>query len=303
MKLIKFHGMGNDYLILADPGWDALDGAPDGASWRRRVAEICDRHTGLGGDGILLPVPAERGAQYGLRIFNPDGTTAEKSGNGLRIFARWLVDARGAPSTFTVSLPRDVVRCTVSPETIEIEMGTARIAGLSLQDLTMRGDTRMVEHAFAVDLGNPHCPIFLSSTPWDELPWKEWGRHLEHHPVFPAGTNVQFVQVLNRNRLSMRIWERGAGWTLASGSSCCAAAACAVRTPRPGTERVEIEGEESEGRCDPGWITIEMEGGELSVHVPEEGSVTLRGPVEEVGSFRFSRSWLDSRTKEPPRGD
>jgi diaminopimelate epimerase len=272
MILRKYHGLGNDYLVLEEAGGLALNPA--------LVRRICDRHRGPGGDGVLEPRPGD-GADYGLRIWNPDGSTAEKSGNGLRIFARWLVDTQGAPEAHTVSLPGGVVRCFVGPTEITIEMGRARFEAsevpctqrLSQAPVDICG-TRL--RLNAVGMGNPHCVVFCDG-PLDALPWRDWGRTLEVHALFPNRTNVQFVRVLSRSRVAARIWERGAGETQASGSSSCAIAAAAVRL----------------GLCDSS-VEIEMPGGVLHVAVGSDWAITLRGPVAEIGQITLDLGWLNT---------
>ncbi|MBN2800723.1 MAG: diaminopimelate epimerase [Deltaproteobacteria bacterium] len=270
MLLTRAHGLGNDYLILESG--EALEPA--------LVRAICDRHRGVGGDGILEP--AERGpGDHGVRIWNPDGSVAEKSGNGLRIFARWLGDL-GATGSFTVWTGSELARCTLLADGVAVEMGRARFlpaqvpvdrerldAPLCLGDVTLPFT--------AVGLGNPHA-VHFTEAPLDSLPWRRWGAEVEVHPAFPHRTNVQFARVEGEG-LELRIWERGAGETLASGSSSCAAAAAAVRT----------------GRLPPGPITVHMPGGSLLVAVSEALDLTLTGPVEVVGQVRVDPRWLAAR--------
>ena len=262
MRLIKSHGLGNDYLVL-DSG-EALSPA--------RVQALCHRHTGVGGDGILEPVPSAR-ADHGLRIWNPDGSQAEKSGNGLRIFARWLVDHRQAPLAFTVEVPAGVVRCAVDGGTgfVTVEMGAAVLEPAAIPcTLALRNSPVDVGgstlHLTAVGMGNPHCVVLVDDADLDALPWRGWGRALETDPRFPNRTNVQVARVIDRENLEARIWERGAGETLASGSSACAVAVAA---------RIL-------GRVDAA-VTVHMPGGRLRVLVDDALGVTQIGPVEEVG--------------------
>ncbi|MDG1478000.1 MAG: diaminopimelate epimerase [Myxococcota bacterium] len=283
MILIKSHGLGNDYLVLHA---SSLPMTP------ARARLICDRHIGVGGDGVLERLPGQ-GADYGLRIWNPDGSTAEKSGNGLRIFSRYLVDHCGAKSAHTISVASGVVRSTVASDAVTVEMGRATTEPaavpctqpLSQTPVEICG-TRL--SLTAVGVGNPHCVVFFSpETDLDALPWREWGAALEVHPLFPNRTNVQFARVLNRDTIEMRIWERGAGETSASGSSSCAVATAAclhgLVTPRPGERKTAI--------------TLVMPGGELSVTVREDLSLTLHGPAEEVCWIELSPVFLGSVEK------
>jgi diaminopimelate epimerase len=266
----KIHGLGNDYLVTESLG----ELTPD------LIRAICHRHTGLGSDGILVPT-ASTVADYGLRIHNPDGSEAEKSGNGIRIFAYWLVTHRAAPTEFTVETLGGIVRCEVEGSVVSVDMGVATVEPDAVpvfapspfvdEELPEMGGLR----ATAIGMGNPHCVLFFDA-PLDDLPWREWGPEIENHPLFPNRTNVQFARVVAPNRIAMRIWERGAGETDASGSSASAVCAAAV----------------GQGFCEPGHLVAEMPGGNLEVWVNEDGAVRIRGPVQEVGRMALSESWL-----------
>lgn len=271
LKLDRYHGLGNDYLVV-------VEGPPMTAGL---VRAICDRHKGVGGDGVL-ECASVGPADYGVCIWNPDGSVAEKSGNGLRIFARWLVDVRGAPAQFSVWTGACQVWCDVGPEVITIDMGTASfepadvpvIADAPLLDAPLPGGPWQV---CAVGMGNPHCVVFVPDP--DAVPWREWGAALEVHPSFPNRTNVQIAAVTGPGSVEVRVWERGAGETAASGSSACAVASAAVRT----------------GRLAAGRIHVSMPGGSLVVEVGEDYSVRLIGPVERVGRADVDAGWLGSR--------
>lgn len=258
MQLWRAHGLGNDYLVLESG--ETMH--PD------RVRALCDRHTGVGSDGLLEPC-APVGADFGVRIWNPDGSIAEKSGNGLRIYARWLAD-HGAGAQFSVWTGFDVVRCEVGDAGVRIEMGRAALRDLG-GPLQVGADALDV---VALSVGNPHAVVFVDGLP-EAAPWRAWGEALEVHPAFPNRTNVQVVQVVAPDTLEIRIWERGAGPTLASGSSSCAAAAAAVAT----------------GRMAPGRLRVRMPGGELAVSVSEALEVVLEGPVGPIGRISLDSRW------------
>lgn len=260
MRFRKYHGLGNDYLVLED-----------GLLTPDRVVSICDRHRGLGSDGILEKLPSDI-ADAGLRIWNPDGSVAEKSGNGLRIFARWLVEHRNAPEDLTIELICGVVRCQVDGQQVTVQMGQASFEPSDVpvtEEMVFApkpvGDVMLP--LTAVGVGNPHCVVFLG-TDLDAMPWRAWGEELETSPLFPNRTNVQFARVLDSRTVEARIWERGAGETQASGSSACAIAAAAVRLEH----------------CE-GHIRVQMPGGVLEVTVGRDFSLILRGPVEYVGEL------------------
>jgi len=271
VQIVRSHGLGNDYLVL--------DGGPGMGPELARA--LCDRHRGVGGDGVLEAVHSER-ADFGLRIWNPDGSTAEKSGNGLRIFARYLVDHCLAPLDFTVEVPGGVVRCTVDGTSgdVRVEMGVATFVpeevpvapDFDAAPVEVCGDHLMV---LPVGLGNPHCVVFIDALPaggLDALPWRAWGRALEVHPAFPRRTNVQIAHVVDLHTVDVRVWERGAGETQASGSSACAVAAAGVRGGRLQSP-----------------VTVRMPGGALHIGVGPDLSVTLSGPVEEICVVQTTR--------------
>jgi len=233
------------------------------------VRRLCDRHFGVGADGVLVPGPSAAGADFALAIWNPDGSEAEKSGNGLRIFARWLFDrGRVDAEPFTVATRGGRVRCRVAGggAPIQVEMGRARFESVG-ERIELPGGA--VE-ATILSLGNPHCVVRCDAISPDLA--RRLGPPLERHPRFPARTNVQLVRVLARDRLALEIWERGAGYTLASGSSACAAAAAAVRW----------------GDCD-GDVRVEMPGGALAVLVGPDFDVVQSGPAEPVFAGELAR--------------
>lgn len=253
MRFWRAHGLGNDYLVFE--GSTPLSA--------ELVRAVCHRHRGVGSDGILEPVSPLIGADYGLRIHNPDGSEAEKSGNGLRIYAHWLAHERGAPSRFTVWTPGGVVRCTVDGDSVRVGMGPARIWG----------PERLCEYdAWRVDVGNPHAVIFAQPEAWRAV-----GAAVE--ASVKGRTNVQFVEVRD-GVAHARIWERGAGETMSSGSSACAVAAvCVARSLLPSP------------------VTVRMEGGELTVAVEDE--LVLVGPVEAVGRVEVHAGWWAAHGGEP----
>lgn len=271
IRFAKGHGLGNDYLVIEEADLPApLSEAA--------IVRICDRNWGVGSDGILLLVPSTR-ADFGLRIFNPDGSEAEKSGNGLRIFAKYLWDHGHATTpSFSVDTRGGVVRCECHVREgrvnfVTVEMGRATFHAPDIPMSGLTGDAVAVPLSLpggavltvtAVSVGNPHCVVFRDRL--DDAECRRLGPLIERHPSFPARTNVQFARVGARDAVEILIWERGAGYTLASGSSSCGAAAAAVRN----------------GLCDHGRVTVRMPGGELAVHVRPDWSLRLEGPVEEV---------------------
>ena len=284
MRFWKYHALGNDYIVL-DPA-DA--GETLGDEFIRR---LCHRNFGVGSDGILLgPLPAgavlkrAKDALCGLRIFNPDASEAEKSGNGLRIFCRYLYDTgRVKDEIFRLETLGGMVGCQVldGGARVRVEMGKV---SFNSADIPVAGPAREVinetievggrEVVFcAATVGNPHCVVPRERATAEEA--HDLGPLLERHPWFPKRTNVQFMQVLDRHNIRIEIWERGAGYTLASGSSGSACAAVARRL----------------GLCD-GDITVHMPGGVLGITVADDYSITMLGPVTGVAQGVVDREMI-----------
>ncbi len=272
MQFSKYHALGNDYLVLDParyPQW------PKGPS-AEQIRAICHRHFGAGSDGILWgPLPSSQ-ADFRLRIFNPDGSEAEKSGNGLRIFARFLWDhSHARTSSFTIETLGGVVTAEVLPggKSFRVEMGrvsfmsdTIPVALPGAPREVLEEKIHILDRDFvfsAATVGNPHCVILLPQIEADLA--LRYGAALETHPYFPARTNVQFMQVLDRANIRLEIWERGAGYTLASGSSSSAAAAVAHRLGLVDAE-----------------VTVHMPGGQLGIVISPDFAIRMTGPVTRV---------------------
>jgi diaminopimelate epimerase len=281
----KGHGLGNDYLVV-DPAELDFELSP------RVIRALCDRNCGVGADGVVAAMPSES-ADIGMRVFNPDGSEAEKSGNGLRVFASYLyatrrtrrkkirIETAGGIVTAQLQLDEagDVRRATVvighasfNPERLpctldvpELIEQRLRVAG---RNLTFTG----------VSVGNPHCVIFKpAGEEWTEDDLAELGPAIEKHEIFPDRVNVQLAVPTGPRSLSILVWERGAGETLASGTSACAAAAAAVRL-----ELVRSP------------VAVRAPGGTLTVTVDEHCDVTLDGEVAEVCRGRLSPAFVHS---------
>ena len=236
MKFYKYHGLGNDYIVI-DPADRLADHLPN-QKMELSVPEIqmiCHRNFGIGSDGILLgPLPTGK-ADFAVRIFNPDGSEAEKSGNGLRIFSRYLYDKHLVSiAPFTISTLGGLVESRIHDDgMVSVEMGTVSfdsqmipVTGPRRQVLNNRIEIDGQEIIYsAATIGNPHCVIIRDDIS-PELA-RQLGPKLETHPDFPNRTNVQFMKIIDRSNIYIEIWERGAGYTLASGSSSSASAAVA----------------------------------------------------------------------------
>ena len=273
MKFSKYHALGNDYIVLNPEDFE-------GQLTPSQIKVICHRNYGVGSDGILLGPLETSKCDFALRIFNPDGSEAEKSGNGLRIFSRYLW-AKGLvqEEPFTILTAGGEVRCQVHPggKSVTVDMG--RVSFDSTQ-IPIEGPPReVINEKISIDgeeltfcaatIGNPHCVILRDEVSEDEA--RRWGPLIETDYRFPNRTNVQFMKVLDRSNIQIEIWERGAGYTLASGSSSSAAAAVAYRL----------------GLCDP-QIAVQTPGGKIDITVSSDFSISMTGPVTTIAEGTIS---------------
>ena len=276
MRFAKAHGLGNDFILVA-----AADGPSENvATWAQH---LCDRHLGIGGDGVLLYGSAPDGVT--MRLVNADGSDGEVSGNGLRCLAGFAVAHGLAPATHVVHTapgprPVRVERLGAGRYRIATDLGEPLLRSdripVALEppcpqvldyDLQAAGRTVRIT---ATSLGNPHCAVFLDSRPSDEL-FAALGPALMSHPFFPKRTNVEFVVVRERAQIEVRFWERGVGPTLASGTGAASAAVASILT----------------GRADR-KVRVVCDGGILEVEWPEGGHVHQVGEVELL----FEGEWL-----------
>ena len=281
----KGHGLGNDYIALNPKDLD-FKLTP------KTIRAICDRHWGIGSDGILALVPSRK-ADFGLRIYNPDGSEAEKSGNGLRIFGCYLyatqktkkrsfsVETKGGLVHVDLELSRgkQVIGATVDMGRASFKASalpcTIRAPELILQPIKVMAQSLRFT---GVSIGNPHCVIFKPKGEiWSREDLLRMGPELENHPTFPKRTNVQLAVPTGPQTVSILIWERGAGETQASGSSACAVASAAVRL---GLVKSPVR--------------VIAPGGTLDITVDFQYSLKLKGPVAEVYRGQLRTSFLRS---------
>jgi diaminopimelate epimerase len=257
MKLSKWHGLGNDYLLVER---DEL-AAPLTAE---QVKRICDYHFGVGSDGILEVVSAD-GDRAEIVIWNPDGSTAELSGNGTRIAARWLARRSGTQQVRITVGPREVAARIGDGAEVELDVGAVEVG--ETETISVGGEE--VELT-PVSVGNPHAVIRREPERGELL---RLGPLVETHNRFPERTNVQLVRVDNPNELTVGVWERGAGETLSSGTSAVAASAAAV----------------ANGWCE-SPVTVHLAGGDLLVELTD-GNARLTGPAEEICLVELSEEF------------
>ena len=263
----KYHGLGNDYLVI-DPNVSDINLTIE------NIRLICDRHFGIGSDGILYG-PIKSGNNLAVKIYNPDGSEAEKSGNGLRIFAKYLFEHEYVRQRdFRIQTLGGIVQAHVEDEAanmIKINMG--KITFLSTEIPVKSREREMVNEKLEINgsiykvtclsIGNPHCVIPMSEISKEKA--RALGPFVENHKMFPNRINMQLLKVINRNNIEIRIWERGAGYTLASGSSSCAAAGAAHKLGLVKNK-----------------VNVKMPGGNLLVEITQTEEIFMTGPVEKV---------------------
>lgn len=269
-SFVKIHGLGNEYIVIDSQniGFELTTAA---------IQRICNVNFGIGSDGILVLVGSES-ADVGLRIFNPDGSEAEKSGNGLRIFCKYVFDYGVITKTsFTVETKGGIVNAQIAEtrngraHTVTVEMGKAIFdAGLIPTKFASKEvDNTLISidgqpfYVNCVSIGNPHCVVLKDDLVVEEI--KRFGPLLENYEMFPNRINVQFAKVINRHEVEVLIWERGAGFTLASGTSSCAVASVLRK----------------KGLVDEN-VTIKMLGGTLKITVDDHYMITMTGEVREI---------------------
>lgn len=275
----RAHGLGNDYLVVGERFGLPMSG--------ERARLLCDRHRGVGSDGVLVGGAARGDGDVSVRIFNPDGSEAEKSGNGVRIFgADCFARGLGASGSLRIETLGGLVVATLRERLagaaiLAVSMGHARYAMRALPMIHADGrapddDETWIERAIEIggvgavvatclSIGNPHA--VLLSAPCDEATLLALGPRVERHPQFPQRTNVQLCEVLNRRRVRVLVWERGAGPTQASGSSACAVVAACARAGR-----VDLDED----------VEVMMPGGSLAVRLSADGALEQTGPVEAI---------------------
>lgn len=273
MRFTKWQGLGNDFVIINTFEETIYD--------ERELAKaMCDRHFGIGADGLVLIAPSDT-ADFQMRIINSDGTYAEMCGNATRCVASYL-KSRGMSDGGSVRL--ETLAGVVEPRVldgednlVEVNMGKAR---LLRGEIPIQGDEEDTAiniplevngwtwYGTGVSMGNPHFVIFVDNLA--QIALEDWGPRIERHPMFPHKTNVEFVQRINAGKIRMRVWERGCGITMACGTGSCASVVAGVLTQR--TDRD---------------VTVILDGGELMISYKENGIVTMTGPAVEV----FSGNW------------
>lgn len=286
MRFAKMHGAGNDFVVVDGDKEklpeEHLPGLARG---------VCDRHFGVGGDGLILVLPS-RVANFRMRMLNPDGTEAEMCGNGIRCFAKYLFDRKMHQDVvMTVETLGGIKTLKLNAvggkvQTVRVDMGEPR---LQRSQIPMKGaETGKVVaepikvagkkiEVTCVSMGNPHCVAFVDRV--EGYPVEKTGPEIENHPCFPQRTNVEFIEVLNEREVKMRVWERGAGETLACGTGACASVVASALNEKTGRK-----------------VTVHLAGGDLFIEWLGDNKVFMTGPVEEVCEGKLNpavlKTWM-----------
>ena len=259
LNFIKMHGLGNDFVLV-----DSRKEKLDGFDLKKLAVDICDRHFGVGADGLLIVWPSQK-AHYRMQVINPDGSEAEMCGNGIRCFAKYVYETdQLKEEVISVETPAGTVLPAIILENgklvaVEVDMGIPKDEGeVKIGGFNFR----------KISIGNPHAVAFVGNVNDVDLPVV--GPAVENNPHFPNRTNVEFVQVLNDKELEVVVWERGAGETLACGTGACAALVAANLAGQTGRRAI-----------------VHLPGGNLDVEWAEDSHVLMRGPAEKVFEGKY----------------
>ena len=249
IEFSKYHGLGNDFILIDNRHSTEPILTP------QQAEQMCDRHFGIGGDGVIFALPKGEGTDYTMRIYNSDGSEPEMCGNGIRCFAKFIADLEGnqeVNKTYRIDTLAGVITPQIQENgEVKVDMGTPFLTAAEIPTTLAAADDKVVDCSLEIDgrtwavtcvgMGNPHCITFVEDS--DAIPLEQIGPLFEHHPVFPQRTNTEFIQVVKSNYLKMRVWERGAGITLACGTGACAAVVAGVLNGKcDRTCKVELPG-------------------------------------------------------------
>ena len=273
ISFVKYHGLGNDFILVDNrQQLEPLITPEQAILW-------CDRHFGIGADGVIFALPGQPDTDYTMRIFNSDGSEPEMCGNGIRCLARFITDLEGvsAKEIYRIhTLAGVIVPKLEANGQVTVDMGLPRLLAAAIPTTLAAAAQQVVNQPLeaagkswqvtCVSMGNPHCITFVDDVA--AIPLEAIGPQFEHHPAFPQRTNTEFIEVVSRDYLKMRVWERGAGITLACGTGACAALAAGVLN----------------GLCDR-RATVELPGGCLEIEWSEvDQRLYMTGPAQQVFS-------------------
>lgn len=276
IKFTKYHGLGNDFILIDNRAATQPIITPE------QAVKLCDRHFGIGADGVIFALPGQEGTDYTMRIFNSDGSEPEMCGNGIRCLALFLAELEGtnAKTEYRIHTLAGVITPKLEGQgKVKVDMGMPQLSAAQIPTTLASADEKVINaplevagkswQVTCVSMGNPHCITFVEDAAAISL--ETLGPQFEHHPAFPQRTNTEFIQVVRPDYLKMRVWERGAGITLACGTGACATVVAGVLTGK------------SDRLC-----TVELPGGCLEIEWSEQNQrIYMTGPAEQV----FTGEW------------
>lgn len=275
----KYEGLGNDFVLIDNRHQLEPILTPE------QAVKVCDRHFGVGADGVIFVLPGQKGHDYTMRIYNSDGSEPEMCGNGIRCMARYIVDLEGQDLSKTLTYTIDTLAGTITPEVqtdgqVRVNMGPPRLMADEIPTTLKDDQNRAVDvplniegqdwQVTCVSMGNPHCINFVANVA--AIPLAEIGPCVETHPAFPQKINAEFIEVVRPDYLKMRVWERGAGMTLACGTGACAALVAGVlnhKCDRSAT--LELPG---------GPLEIQWQGDDQPVYMTGPATLAFTGSLE-----------------------
>ncbi len=276
IKFAKYHGLGNDFILIDNRHQSEPIVTPI------QAVKLCDRHLGIGADGVIFALPPGSDTDYTMGIFNSDGSEPEMCGNGIRCLAKFIADLDSQQKTeYRIQTLAGLITPKLLPDgQVMVDMGHPKLLASQIPTTLTTADAKVVEQPLEIDgkvwsvtcvsMGNPHCITFVEDVA--SIPLETLGPKFEHHSVFPERTNTEFIEVINPNYLKMLVWERGAGATLACGTGACASVVAGVLT----------------GKCDR-LVAVELPGGLLEIEWSRaDEKVYMSGPAEKV----FVGEWL-----------
>ncbi len=270
IEFTKYHGLGNDFILIDNRSSSTPAITP------AQAIQLCDRHFGIGADGVIFALPGENGTDYTMRIFNSDGSEPEMCGNGIRCLARFIADLEGESRNgdqYRIHTLGGVMTPQLMADgQVKVDMGLPKLLAAEIPTTLSGAEEKVInlpllveEKSWAVtcvSMGNPHCITFVDDV--EAISLESIGPKFEHHLAFPQRINTEFIQVVTRDYLKMRVWERGAGITLACGTGACASLVAAVLNDK----------------CDR-TATVELPGGNLYIEwSATDGRVYMTGPAQ-----------------------
>ncbi|MEG3918215.1 diaminopimelate epimerase [Microcoleus sp. T3_A4] len=271
IEFAKYHGLGNDFILIDNRH------SSEPAITPEQAVDLCDRHFGIGADGVIFALPGQNDTDYTMRIFNSDGSEPEMCGNGIRCLAKFIADLEGSEAKTQYRI--HTLAGVITPELrsdgqVKVDMGVPRLLAAEIPTTLAAADAKAIDvpievadkswSVTCVSMGNPHCITFVEDVAAIAL--ETVGPQFEHNKAFPQRTNTEFIEVVRSDYVKMRVWERGAGVTLACGTGACAAVVAGVLV----------------GKCDR-VTAVELPGGVLEIEWAEvSGRIYMTGPAQRV---------------------